>query len=694
VGNKVDIEVTARNNAKAALADARKDVADLGDEAKRTGVKLADLNAASDRAGTGAKRMGSDFDSAKEDAKQLGRELLALKAEMSAIGREISGTKINAPSITNGGRKSTGSVFGFTMAEIERFGGDAGVTFGKAMQGGILDAAGDAFKALPAEVKLAALGAGAVIGVALAGAIGASANAAVLGGTGAAGIAGALIAQAKDPRVTATWGASFDRIVKMWTQVTTPFAKPMIYSAAVLEKAFSGVIRTIQPELNDLSGLVVELASGAGSAFKNMGPGLAKALEAAKPILDALAKELPHFGEVVGQAFADMSEGSEGAVYGLRTVFKIAETGITTFATLVKWLSIAYETFIDFSSASNDFAASMLGWVPVLGPYIQTVADKLHQIKDGGEAAGDGLDAAEQATARAGEAADKAASYWTDLLESLTQVTPTAATVAGAMTDKLLDAMLGVEHNAIDFEQSLDDMSESLKKNGKNFDIHSQKGRDNMLAILGVVESNKKIYDTMIAGGSTVEEATKMWDINTDALRKQLKQAGLTDKKIDELIGTYTRVPGDVNTDIRAHGVEDAINNLARLIGEINGIPLYKVFTMKMVVTGAVDTIMAAARAQFHASGGIQTAASGGMRSDLTWVGEQGPELVRLPSGSQVFTAGQSERMARQGWDGASSGADGYTIHNTITLDGKVVGQAMTSLSRKGDLKIHQKSIV
>lgn len=43
-------------------------------------------------------------------------------------------------------------------------------------------------------------------------------------------------------------------------------------------------------------------------------------------------------------------------------------------------------------------------------------------------------------------------------------------------------------------------------------------------------------------------------------------------------------------------------------------------------------------------SGGIANAATGGARGGLTWVGEAGPELVRLPSGSSVLSAGDSMR--------------------------------------------------
>ncbi|MEW2272177.1 phage tail tape measure protein [Streptomyces griseofuscus] len=51
------------------------------------------------------------------------------------------------------------------------------------------------------------------------------------------------------------------------------------------------------------------------------------------------------------------------------------------------------------------------------------------------------------------------------------------------------------------------------------------------------------------------------------------------------------------------------------------------------------------------AAGGIVgAAANGGLRSNLTWVGEQGPELLDLPAGSRVWSQPDSQRMAQTPW--------------------------------------------
>ncbi|MFG2269143.1 hypothetical protein ACGFNY_05135 [Streptomyces chartreusis] len=103
------------------------------------------------------------------------------------------------------------------------------------------------------------------------------------------------------------------------------------------------------------------------------------------------------------------------------------------------------------------------------------------------------------------------------------------------------------------------------------------------------------------------------------------------------------------------------------------------------------------------AGGGIVgAAASGGLRSNLTWVGEHGPELLDLPVASRVWSNPDSKRMQQSAWTsmlntprlghaqgrGAVVGRGGGSVqpiivHQTITLDGRVVAQQIFDPLRK-----------
>lgn len=78
-----------------------------------------------------------------------------------------------------------------------------------------------------------------------------------------------------------------------------------------------------------------------------------------------------------------------------------------------------------------------------------------------------------------------------------------------------------------------------------------------------------------------------------------------------------------------------------------------------------------------HETGGIIGAATGGARGGLTWVGERGPELVRLPYGSQVSSAGDSRRMAGEG----RGHGGGSSVH--ISVSDSEAGRLLVSLLQK-----------
>jgi len=100
-----------------------------------------------------------------------------------------------------------------------------------------------------------------------------------------------------------------------------------------------------------------------------------------------------------------------------------------------------------------------------------------------------------------------------------------------------------------------------------------------------------------------------------------------------------------------------------------------------------LDKVISRAPGKKAAGGIIGGAASGGVRGGLTWVGEQGPELLDLPAGARVWSNPDSQRKAAAPWasmlnaprraGGATAvgGAQTVIVHQTITLDGKVVAQ-------------------
>jgi len=80
----------------------------------------------------------------------------------------------------------------------------------------------------------------------------------------------------------------------------------------------------------------------------------------------------------------------------------------------------------------------------------------------------------------------------------------------------------------------------------------------------------------------------------------------------------------------------------------------------------------------------INTAQHGTINSPggTTLVGEQGPELTRFPSGAQVFTAGQTQRMVQ------NSTSNNNSVGNvTFNVSDAVTGDKMIKMMRNGQLR-------
>jgi len=68
-------------------------------------------------------------------------------------------------------------------------------------------------------------------------------------------------------------------------------------------------------------------------------------------------------------------------------------------------------------------------------------------------------------------------------------------------------------------------------------------------------------------------------------------------------------------------------------------------------------------------------------RGGMTWVGEEGPELVQLPRGSAIYSNGNSMAMANGGGGSGSAGA-AQPLVVQLMLDGRVLHQSLLKLRR------------
>lgn len=147
-------------------------------------------------------------------------------------------------------------------------------------------------------------------------------------------------------------------------------------------------------------------------------------------------------------------------------------------------------------------------------------------------------------------------------------------------------------------------------------------------------------------------------------------------KIIDDAAAAFGWIPG-IGPKLKKAAAE-ANANLQSIARNIDAIHSREIeIRIKTVFTGVGSTAVGIAALLHKATGGIiGGSASGASPSGLTWVGENGPELISAPAGSRVYSNGDSNRMA-------GSGGSGSPIQVNFMLDGQMMASAMVDHQRR-----------
>ncbi|MFF7837544.1 phage tail protein [Streptomyces ossamyceticus] len=139
----------------------------------------------------------------------------------------------------------------------------------------------------------------------------------------------------------------------------------------------------------------------------------------------------------------------------------------------------------------------------------------------------------------------------------------------------------------------------------------------------------------------------------SSSLLRQVAEAGIEGGGL-ETAGALLRASG---SEIRSlNSLQSQISGAAGSAGKTTADAVYgkQIKAQERLVKSldrladVLKAITTASAAREKAKGKVRKKAAGGIAGGLTWVGEEGPELVRLPQGSTVYPAGQSQHMAWQ----------------------------------------------
>ena len=370
-------------------------------------------------------------------------------------------------------------------------------------------------------------------------------------------------------------------------------------------KKLGPVFASLASELGPFTDKVLGAAEAIGDVL------LRKATDSG-PALDALGDGIGMLGDAASQFLDMVVDTGPTAADNLRLIFgaigdMIKQTG--AFLALVEKLS------------ENEWLTGPL--LPLLRKH----------YKDAGEASEDLADDTSNLTVQM-DNAGKAAKGQQDALSALSKEMKSQADPVFALynaTDKL--------------EVAQTKYNDALKKHGPN----SEEARS-ALRKLGAAGIDLEAAVGALGNGFDGHL--------TPAMKNTLSAAGLTKKEISDLDKQFGQAKTAGDKFAKKYQASAAVNGISSAQGKVRSITddlrdFQGRWTATMIVN--YKTFGKPGSGGGLATGGISGAANGQTSGNLTWVGENGPELADLPSGTRVWSAGDSARMAAAG-TGAGTG--------------------------------------
>lgn len=301
-------------------------------------------------------------------------------------------------------------------------------------------------------------------------------------------------------------------------------------------------------------------------------------------------------------------------------------TGIGALAMvkiIIQGLSFVVNAYLSFVSTLVDGAAKAFGWVPGIGDKLKGAADAIRGFRDSAVKFFDG-------------AIDKITEWQSGLLNMNTVVR---------------------------LKGDIKDLQGKIDKAKKEMETVPKEKRAILTAKID--QWNRQMVAATVALERTPDRKRAIltstindWTNKLNAAKNQLKSVPTS--KRSALLATIA----DLQSKVRA---------AKAAIASVQG----KTVNVRVNYYGTGD---AALRAKYAQGGIVSRAASGGIRDGRVWVGEQGPELVDLPSGSMVHSAGQSRAMTERA--AASGGGNGMMTIQLI-LGTTSLGEIMIDPIRK-----------
>jgi hypothetical protein len=526
--------------------------------------------------------LGSAFIEVHADTKPFARELGAqLDAIVKASEKDV---RVSARKVGESVSEEAGNGIRRNRGQVNKGLEDAvkgtDTIFGKLAKG-IIDTIDDGLSGLPGELKIA-LGAVLVALAPVALALGAALGAAIVAGITLAGLGviGVLAA------------SQFEEVRDTFDRVISSVRTTALTGSQFIARNFINALNLVDRRFRELDPLIGTILMRSAQAVVPLTDALLGLVEEALPgINDGLANLDEFFvplqvgfrqiGVAVGDFFDTILSNPEapGAFYDILIAVEdvievltfLIDKGLDVYGVLK---DIADIQFIDFQTS-----------------------DEILKVAENFEIAGDEV------------------GYFGQAIEGTilpTEAETQAVEELNAQIALLTKLTISQVSNQIAFEQGIDDLSESLKKNHDTLNLNNQAGRDNAKVLLDLAQTILRTRDDTIQLTGNTAAATATFNAQTAEVYALARQMGLSRAEVDKIIGSLLKIPAPKQSGITSASLTrlEAFNEALR-----DAIYLQNLIDPTFNPRGPGGQ-------QKYADGGIVT----GPTSAL--IGEAGPEVV------------------------------------------------------------------
>lgn len=296
-------------------------------------------------------------------------------------------------------------------------------------------------------------------------------------------------------------------------------------------------------------------------------------------VVDELAGKLPGLTNEAGRASTEMTRQTKDTREAYEALTTVADE-----------MGMSLEDVYAAAAKGGPEFNSMVSQLRAMGPEGERAADQLMSARESIDTIVESAQRIDPAFAGAAEAvgvlADKSSSA-TDRLGALESLMESMGLVPKQAEEAMMDAAEAVDkvvEAASSGDLPVNTLGDALFGLNGKLDPSNESARmlhDTLGGLRG------ELQQVAISGGDT-QAAFEMMDPALESIKTQF---GLTDQQLQQLIDSYGLMPDVVNTAVNLQGASEAVQDLAAVWSQLDGLPKDESINVGVLDEGAVATL-------------------------------------------------------------------------------------------------------